>query len=542
MEQVSPNRQSPRDTGRGNEVPFDPEMTVASKRIRRERGELKVGDMVLGRYELLDKLGSGAMGVVFKCRDRVSKVEYALKMVPPELASDADAMEDVRENFQLIHGLKHPNIASSDFLDRDEYGAYFLIMEYAPGITLSQWNKQKWRGGSPDWNEVAKIVRQVASALDYAHQKHILHRDVKPTNVMVDEHCEVKVLDFGLASKVRNTITSISVTSATMSGTPCCLSPEQFKGRYPTPAADQYALGVLAYQMLAGHLPFDSDDYNVLRSAVVNEQPELIRDIPDNANRCIRKALSKYPKARYATCLDFAEDLTRSLTEQTASQTSSGKNGADAAESDAGETFAGVRDRHSSAQKTERSRFRTTFHRDAGSIMVAAVFHKLTSCFWLLCILWFATMILLALSKRLLPESVGAKVTEYAERIIVPSSPVFILLFISLSLFGILARKAMRNKSVLLNVLTVIGALASFGIMIALIAFSCFPSGFAGKTLLFIPPFLCLFFPLLGTQDKACDYLRNAAVKLSLFGVSWLDLFGMMTTGKKTAGHITAHR
>jgi|GEM_PF-3602483 len=126
---------------------------------------------------------------------------------------------------------------------------------------------------------------------------------------MVDDEGNVKVLDFGLASKVRSTMTALSVDPANSSGTPNYLSPEQFKGRYPGPAADQYALGVLTYQMLAGHLPFDSDDFDVLRAAVTNEAPEAVEGVPDAVNRCLQKVLSKDPKKRYANCTAFAEAL-----------------------------------------------------------------------------------------------------------------------------------------------------------------------------------------------------------------------------------------
>ena len=301
------------ESGSGNDAPFASDRTMPNIHVRRELGGLNVGDVVLGRYELLKKLGAGAMGVVYKCRDQVSQVEYALKMVPPELSRDAEAMEDVLENFQLIHGLKHSNIASVDFLDRDEFGSYFLVMDYVQGSTLSQWIKRKWRSGQPETNEIVSIVRQIASVLDYAHKKRILHRDIKPANVMLDENGEVKVLDFGLASKVRNSLTSMSVNPANSGGTPGYLAPEQFKGRYPTPAADQYALAVMAYQMLSGHLPFDSDDYNVLRSAVVNEAPEPVEGIPPAANECLLKALSKDPKMRFANCTEFADELERAL-------------------------------------------------------------------------------------------------------------------------------------------------------------------------------------------------------------------------------------
>ena len=296
-----------------NNTQFDPDVTVVSARVRRDRGELQVGDVVLGRYALLEKLGSGAMGMVFKCRDQVSGVDYALKMVPPELVRDTDAMEDVRENFKLVHGLKHPNIASVDFLDRDEYGAYFLIMEYAKGESLAQWIKRKWKSGCPELNEVVNIVKQIASALDYAHSQHILHRDVKPANVMIDKDGKVKVLDFGLASKVRSSMTAMSINPANTSGTPNYLSPEQFKGRYPMPVSDQYSLGVLTYQMLSGHLPFESDDYNVLRSAVLNEKPESLNNYPDYVQEALARGMSKEPKARFTNCSAFAEALSGNI-------------------------------------------------------------------------------------------------------------------------------------------------------------------------------------------------------------------------------------
>ena len=294
---------------------FDPDRTVPNMRVRKERGELQVGDVILRRYELLEKLGSGAMGVVFKCRDQVSQVEYALKMVPPELARDAEAMEDVRENFKLIYNLNHPNIAGVKFLDRDEYGSYFLIMEYAQGESLTQWIKKKWRSGRPDPAEVIHIVNQIAAALDYAHGQQVLHRDIKPANVMVDAQGNVKVLDFGLASKIRSTMTALSINPANTSGTPHYLSPEQFKGKYPGPAADQYALGVLTYQMLAGHLPFEADDFNILSRAVLQEEPDPIGGIPPAIETAVRKALSKDPKQRYQNCSEFAAALKAAFSE-----------------------------------------------------------------------------------------------------------------------------------------------------------------------------------------------------------------------------------
>ena len=291
------------------ESAYDPERTVPNIRIRHERGDLQVGEVVLGRYELLEKIGSGAMGVVFKCRDQVAGVYYALKMVPPELVRDSNAMEDVRRNFQLVHGLKHPNIASMDFLDRDEYGSYFLVMEYVDGENLSHWINRKWQNGRPDSSEVIHIVKQIASALDYAHSQQILHRDIKPANVIVDKQGNVKVLDFGLASKIRSTMTSLSVNPYNTSGTPHYLSPEQFKGKYPGPASDQYALGVLTYQMFVGHLPFEADDFNILCRAVLQEEPERPDGLPDPVWDALKKVLSKIAKERFESCTAFIARL-----------------------------------------------------------------------------------------------------------------------------------------------------------------------------------------------------------------------------------------
>ena len=283
--------------------------TVMGDRARKERGFLQVGDVVLRRYTLEEKLGAGAMGMVFKCRDQVSGGYYALKMVPLELARDENVMENIRQNYLLVHNLKHPNIAGTDFLERDEYGSYFLIMEYAPGISLAQWIREKWSGNGPSVSEVVSIVKQVASALDYAHAKKVLHRDIKPANVMVDENGEVKVLDFGLASKVRSSQTGLSIKVSNSSGTPNYMPPEQFKARYPRPGSDQYGLAVMTYEMLAGHLPFEADNFEVLRAAVLNEEPEQPEEISDSVWSALKKALSKNVKDRFESCTAFAEML-----------------------------------------------------------------------------------------------------------------------------------------------------------------------------------------------------------------------------------------
>ena len=288
---------------------YDPNGTVMGTRARMEYGELKPGDVILGRYELLEKLGSGAMGVVFQCKERISGEIYALKMVPPELSRDDEIMAQIKENYALIHNLKFPSIASVDFLEQDQYGAYYLIMEFASGVNLSRWLRKKRQQGDIPQTEIFNIVTQIAQALDYAHSKKVLHRDIKPANIMVNDDGEVKILDFGLASKVRSSLSNLSINPANSSGTPNYLAPEQFKGQYPRPASDQYALAVLTFEMLTGYLPFEGAGFDVLRSAVVNDAPEIPANLSPAVAAALKKALAKSPAERFKSCTAFADAL-----------------------------------------------------------------------------------------------------------------------------------------------------------------------------------------------------------------------------------------
>ena len=307
LDQTIPGKRAMMQTDNSGESDLD--KTVANFRERKIRGNFQPGDTVLGRYRLTETLGSGAMGIVYKCVDSVSNEIYAIKMVPPELARDEEAMASIRENFRLIHNLKHPNIAGVDFLDCDEYGSYFLIMEFAPGISFAKWLRQKRESGNVDFSECMDILQQIASALDFAHEQKILHRDIKPANIMIGDDGKVKVLDFGLASKVRSSLTNLSINPANSSGTPNYMAPEQFKAQYPRAQSDQYALAVVAYEMFAGHLPFEADNFEMLRSAVINDEPEKISPLPVHIQNALGKAMSKDPANRFENCSQFIEAL-----------------------------------------------------------------------------------------------------------------------------------------------------------------------------------------------------------------------------------------
>ena len=281
----------------------------------------------LGAYTLTEALGRGGMGQVWKATD--GKRAVAIKLLPPEFRGNSAAMTQVDEAFQVVHALTHEHICKTLGLFNDELAGPYLVMDFIPGITLSQ---HQLRGGFPKkrlpLDQVVQILKPVAKALDYAHQKivrladdseheGVLPRDVKPDNILLvlrdGQPREVWLIDFGLAAEIRNTMTKHTDKAVDTRGTRPYMSPEQIKGkRYQWDGrTDQYSLAVVAYQLLAGHLPFDSDDEFSLMLAISQETPDPIADLPESVNAVILRALSKSKEERFATCQDFVSALTQ---------------------------------------------------------------------------------------------------------------------------------------------------------------------------------------------------------------------------------------
>ena len=293
-----------------SEVGFDIDATMPGKRERKPDGRFGIGDLILGRYKVLSELGQGGMGVVYKCFDEIAGIAIALKALPPELSHNTMEMEDVKENFQLVSKLVHQNIAISKNLERDNTtGNYYLIMECFEGEDLRRWIRGKRKDDPLTIETILPVIRQVAAALDYAHEQRIIHRDIKPGNIMIDAAGHVKVLDFGLAAQIHTSLTRVSMAYHGTSGTAPYMAPEQWRGRAQGAAADQYALAVMTYEMLAGHLPFESTDATVLREAVLNETAEPLQEIPAYAQQALERGMSKDPGDRFDSCSDFVSAL-----------------------------------------------------------------------------------------------------------------------------------------------------------------------------------------------------------------------------------------
>ena len=270
-----------------------------------------IGHVILGRYRVTGELGQGGMGVVYRCFDEVAGIDVALKALPPEVAHNSGEMEEVRENFRLVSKLHHPNIANVNTLERNPVtGETYLVMECVKGLDLRQWARKRRGEGRPlTLDEVLIIARYIASALDYAHEQKIVHRDVKPGNVRVNFDGEIKVLDFGLAAQLHTSVSRASQARHGTSGTGPYMAPEQWQGRRQGAAADQYALGATIYELLCGAPPFENPDPAVLREAVLKEYPLPLLRVPPHVNAALLRALAKEPECRFASCGDFVKAL-----------------------------------------------------------------------------------------------------------------------------------------------------------------------------------------------------------------------------------------
>ena len=260
----------------------------------------------IGQYEVVEHLGQGGMADVYKAFHPGLAIYRALKVIRMELGAGSDFKERFQREAQAVAGLRHPNIVRmQDFGIHD--GLYYMVMEFIAGRDLKAELTQ--RGPIRPLTEVADIVVQVASALTYAHERNLVHRDVKPANMMRTSDGQIILTDFGIA-KMLTTDEPITQTGVGI-GTPAYMSPEQAQG-LPTvgPPTDIYSLGVVLYQLLSGRVPYSADTPMAVALKVLNEPlPPLQAEVSDGIRTVVRKATAKDPENRYETADAMAEAL-----------------------------------------------------------------------------------------------------------------------------------------------------------------------------------------------------------------------------------------
>ena len=266
------------------------------------------GTYVGNRYEIIEKIGAGGMSDVYKALDHALGREVALKVLKQEFNEDSSFIAKFRQEAQAAAGLEHANIVNIYDVG-NENGMYYIVMEYVEGITLKTYIAKK---GRLAFNEVISIAIQVGRGIEAAHKKNIIHRDIKPQNIMISREGKVKVTDFGIARAVTS-----NTVSADIMGSVHYSSPEQARNGYVSFQSDIYSLGIVMYEMVTGRVPFDGDTtVNIALQHLQSEMtpPSVYADnIPISLEKIIKKATMKNQDRRYQSMEDLLADLKKAL-------------------------------------------------------------------------------------------------------------------------------------------------------------------------------------------------------------------------------------
>ena len=269
------------------------------------------GKILGNRYEIIEKVGNGGMATVYRAEDKVLKRNVAVKVLKDEFTTDEEFIKRFEIEAQSAARLTHPNIVSIYDVGSED-NLYYIVMELIRGKTLKEIIVEE-RGPLP-WKWSVNVAIQIASALEMAHKNNIIHRDIKPHNIIITEDGIAKVTDFGIAKAVSNsTITAFGTTI----GSVHYFSPEHARGGYTDAKSDLYSLGVVMYEMVTGRVPFDADTPVSVALKHMQEDPEepieLNPNLPSAVNRIIMKALKKDTTLRYQTATDMLADLRQAL-------------------------------------------------------------------------------------------------------------------------------------------------------------------------------------------------------------------------------------
>jgi serine/threonine-protein kinase len=276
-----------------------------TKTLITPKERLKKGSTIAGKYQILEELGRGGMGVVYKAEDTKLKRTIALKFLPPELTHILEVKERFMREAQAVAALDHPNICTVYEFDEAEEKTY-ISMAYIEGQSL----KKKIESGSLELDDGLRLATQVAEGLQEAHKKGVVHRDIKSANIMVTEKGQAKIMDFGLA---RITGGTLLTQEGTTMGTIAYMSPEQARGEEVDHRTDIWSFGVVLYEMFSGQLPFKGEYDQAIIYSILKEKPRPITDlsseIPTSIEQVIGKALEKDLDDRYQHIDELIEDL-----------------------------------------------------------------------------------------------------------------------------------------------------------------------------------------------------------------------------------------
>src|SRR5215471_8194218 len=260
---------------------------------------MMAGDVVAGRYELEQLVGSGGMSSVFRAHDRVLERTVALKVLHERLTAHSEVVDRFSREAKLVAGLSHHNIVA--VIDRgDDGGSPFIVFEYIAGENLKQ---LLGRDGPLPVERVLELGIEIARALAFAHEKGFVHRDVKPQNVLLNGNGEAKVTDFGIARPIESQ--DGETATGTVLGTCDYISPEQAQGRHVDELTDVYSLGIVLYELLTGEVPYTGDNFVAIAMQHINAPPPPVSlkrpEVPRRVEAAVEKALSKEPAERFPT-------------------------------------------------------------------------------------------------------------------------------------------------------------------------------------------------------------------------------------------------